>query len=98
MTEKAKDVKVKVGQVMPPIKHETYWVVTWPTNAVVKAKLGSITFSIEPGIWDGPHPKPGEFLVVQSPIEKSDGPRTGWRTQGARYFRKEDIGDPNIEQ
>lgn len=95
MTGSTKAYKVKVGQVIPQGKHNTPWVVTWPTDDSTKASLGSITFAAKPDIWDGTDPpKQGEFLVVEDVRQKP----AGWNAHNARYFRPEDQNDPNIVQ
>lgn len=95
MSTKTKALKVKVGEVKLVGRHNTPWVITWPTNAEKKKNLGSITFAASEDVWDGKHPpEAGEFLVVSDIRQKPQG----WRAHTARYFREDDIGDPDIVQ
>lgn len=104
MTEApSKAYKVLVGDPQPASKHPNAWTVTWPTNAKAgqafakKGKLkGSITVdTTDPNVWPGTSPpKKGEYLVVEDVREKP----AGWNAHKARYFRQEDLNDPNIIQ
>ncbi|TFG48798.1 MAG: hypothetical protein E4H40_04055 [Candidatus Brocadiia bacterium] len=103
MNKPTKSYKVKVGDPQPASKHPNVWTVTYPTNAEVAkklakkgVKLGSITVDMaDPKVWPykGP-PKKGVFLVVEDLREKPDG----WSAHKVRYFRPEDLDDPNIIQ
>jgi hypothetical protein len=49
--------------------------------------LGSVTFSLERGVWDeDDEPKPGEIVILSKLREK----RAGWRAMQARYAKPSD--------
>lgn len=98
-----KAYKVKVGDPQPAGKHPNTWTVTWPTNADAAKKFakkgkdrGSITIdTADPNVWQGERPpRRGEYLVVEDVREKP----AGWNAHKARYFRADDLDDPNVIQ
>jgi len=82
-------VKAVVQKIVPEGNHGPYAVAT------AEGVEGSITFSLEPPIWDEPDwPKPGEFVLLHKFHQK----RAGWRAMRARFFKPEDKQTANSRE
>lgn len=81
MSDRSRSVKAVVQKVLPKGRHGPY--------AVAKAERidGSITFSLEPAVWNEKDwPKTGEFVLLSKFRQK----RAGWRAMAARFFGPSD--------